>query len=227
MSREGGPISDAELRYIEETFCREESALLGRMLRRARAAGLPEIMIEPTQARLLGVLLAAIAARRALDLGTLFGYSAAVMARAMGPKGRVLSVEGEPRHAEVARANLAALRLAGRVEIRVGAALDVMRALPARSFDLVHIDVDKEGYPRYLEEAVRVLRPGGIVAADNALAFGRVASPPPTGDPDAPAVRAVRRFNTLLASHPRITPMLVPLGDGLAVGVLLPRARRS
>lgn len=208
--------------YIVSRFAKPERDLLRGMRRRADAAGLPPIMISEEQAKLIGLLVRVHGrVRRALDVGTLFGYSAAILARAAGESGEVVSLEADALHARVARENLAEAGLAGRVSIEEGPALERMRAMPDSTFDVVLVDADKGNYSNYLVEAVRLLRDGGLLMVDNAFAFGRVLD-----DAKGPAdeeVRAVQRFNEALAARRDVDALLVPVGDGLAFGVVSKR----
>lgn len=210
----GSPLTPALYQYIVERFAQEERALLRKMARRAEAAGLRPIMISEDQARFLGLLLRAVGARRALDVGTLFGYSAAIMAQAMGPRGRVVSLDMDERAARVATENLRELGLGDRVEIRLGRALDSLKRLRGRSFDFALIDADKAPYVEYYEEGLRLVRRGGWIAADNTLAWGRVAEPPAAvrSEPD---VGAIQRFNDHVSRDRRVEACLLPIGDGL------------
>jgi predicted O-methyltransferase YrrM len=182
-------MTDALYEYVVDTFASEERALLATMAKPAAEAGMPLIMIAEDQARFLRVLLPAVGAKSALDVGTLFGYSAYMMAKTMGRGAHVVSLELSPVHAEVARKNLERLGVAKDVDIQVGPALEQMRRLPSRSFDFVLIDADKGGYIDYFTEALRLVRRGGLIAADNALAW----------------------------AHPQVEACLLPLGDGLVV----------
>ena len=171
--------------------------------------------------RLLGILVRAVGARRVLELGTLGGYSAIWMARALPTDGRLISLEVNPHHAEVARANLARAGVAERVEVRVGQALDLLPAVTAEApFDLVFIDADKVSYPAYLEWAVRLVRPGGLIVADNVLRGGAVIDPSPA-DVDA---RAIYEFNRRAAAHPRLDAIILPNRGGRD-GILIAAVR--
>jgi predicted O-methyltransferase YrrM len=208
-------MSDGIADYIAGLFAPEDAVL--RALREdADRAGLPPIAVPPETGRLLQVLLRAIGARSVLEVGTLGGYSAIWMARAMGPEGRVLSIELEPRHAEFARRHIAAAGLDGAIEVRVGSALQLLPALDGQRFDAVFLDADKEPLPTYFDWALRLLRPGGLVIADNALRGGRVLDPTVTDADTA----GVREFNRKLATDPRVTGLVIPIGDGVAVGLL-------
>lgn len=211
------PLTAPIYEYIVSLFGSRERDLLDEMSRRADRAGLPPIMISEDQARFLTVLLALARPKRILDVGTLFGYSAAVLALA-SPSSRVVSLEIDARHAKVAEQNLRAAGLLGRVSVRLGPALESMKTLRKGTFDLVLIDADKENYPHYLDEAARLLRKGGLLLIDNAFAWGEVA------DEGASArhgldVLAIRRTNEALASRKDFVATILPLGDGLAFAV--------
>jgi caffeoyl-CoA O-methyltransferase len=161
------------------------------------------------------ILLRAGGAQEVIEVGTLAGYSAIVMARALPPGGRVRTIEIEPKHAAFAREWAAKSDAAGRVEVHLGAGMDVLPTFDTHSADAAFLDADKRRYPQYLEQAVRIVRPGGLILVDNALAFGQLLDPTPT-DREVPAVRA---FNELMAARPDLQSVIVPLGDGLWVGV--------
>lgn len=207
-------MSDRIADYIAALFAPEDDVL--RTLREeADRGGLPPIAIPPETGRLLQVLLRAIGARRVLEVGTLGGYSAIWMARALPLDGRILSLEIDPARAEFARRHIARAGFAHVVEVRVGAALHLLPALDGERFDAVFLDADKEPLPTYFEWALRLLRPGGLVIADNALRGGRVLD----ADDADPDVRGVRELNRKLAADPRVTGLVLPIGDGVAVGV--------
>jgi caffeoyl-CoA O-methyltransferase len=206
--------------YIRELFIPDDDALRG-ATSAMQAAGLPTIQVPPPLGRLLGILVRAVGARRVLELGTLGGYSAIWMARALPADGRLISLEVNPHHAEVARANLARAGVAGRVEVRVGKALDLLPAVTVEApFDLAFIDADKVSYPAYLEWAVRLVRPGGLLVADNALRGGAVIDPSPD-DEDA---RAIHEFNRRAAAHPRLDAIILPNRGGRD-GILIAAVR--
>ncbi|HEX3868194.1 MAG TPA: O-methyltransferase, partial [Gemmatimonadaceae bacterium] len=176
---------------------------------------LPPIAISADEGRLLQVLLVAINARRVLEVGTLGGYSAICMARALPPAGRVTSIEIDPAHAAFARRYVDRAGLSERVEIREGRALDVLPALDGERYDAMFLDADKEPLPTYFDWALRLVRPGGLIIGDNALWGGRVYE----NDDDA-TTRAVREFNRRMASDPRVLSIIVPTHDGVAVAVV-------
>lgn len=198
--------------------------VLERALGRAREAGLPPIQVSAVQGRLLWLLARAIGARTVLEIGTLGGYSAIWLARALPPVGRLLTLEANPHHAEVARANLADAGLSALAEVRLGDAAESLRTLDAQGatpFDLIFIDANKDAYDTYLELAVKLTHPGTLLLADNVVRNGRVideASP----DPD---VQGVRRFTTLLGSLPNVeATTLQTVGakgyDGLTIALV-------
>jgi predicted O-methyltransferase YrrM len=168
-----------------------------------RAGGLPRIDVSPAQGRLLNLLVRIRGARTVLELGTLGGYSTIWLARGLPEGGRLVSLEYDPHHAEVARANVARAGLADRVEIRVGAALDALPVLEqqgAGPFDLIFIDADKQTYPAYFEWAMRLTAPGSVIIGDNVVRDGKVADDPPANELAAGA----RRFQELAGADPRI-----------------------
>lgn len=204
--------------YVRSLFAAEDT-VLEELRYEVSRRGLPEIHISAEQGRLLQVLLRAVGARRVLEVGTLGGYSAIWMARALPADGLLLTLEIDPAHAAFAREFVERAGLEGRVEVRTGDAAASMEALDAAEpFDAVFIDADKEGYPAYLDQALRLLRPGGLVLADNAFWSGRVLDE----DADEGGTRGVRAFNRRLAEHPGLTGTIIPMRDGLAVAVYTP-----
>ncbi len=208
-------MDDALGAYIGDLFAREDDVLLA-LREDADRSGLPPIAVPPQTGRLLQVLLAAVGARRVLEVGTLGGLSAIWMARALPADGRILSLEIELPHAEFARRHIARAGFAEQIEVRVGRALDLLPALDGERFDLTFLDADKEPLPTYLDWALRLTRAGGLIVADNALRGGRVIDQSVT---DA-GTAGVREFNRRLAAEPRIAGTVLPVGDGVAVGVV-------
>jgi predicted O-methyltransferase YrrM len=208
--------------YIEGLFAAEDAAL--RAARSAMAeARLPSIHVSPTQGKLLHLLARLVGARRILEIGTLGGYSAIWLARALPADGRLVTLEVEERHATVARSNLARAGLSDRVEIRLGPAVDSLAALAAAGaapFDLVFIDADKPSYLDYLHWAIELSRPGSLILADNVIRRGEVIGP----DGGSAATQTIRRFNQALAAHPRLESLILPWVrgeiDGLALALV-------
>ena len=208
-------MSDHVGEYIAGLFAPEDALLLS-LREEADRTGLPPIAVSADTGRLLQVLLRAVGARRVLEVGTLGGYSAIWMARALPADGRLLTIEGEPAHAAFARRWIARAGLEAVVEVREGRALDVLPSLDGERFDAVFLDADKAPLPTYLDWALRLVREGGVVMADNALWAGRVLDPAVTDD----ATRGVREFNRRFATDPRITGIIVPTHDGVAIGIV-------
>jgi predicted O-methyltransferase YrrM len=200
-------------------------AALERALDANREAGMPAIDVPPLLGKFLDVMVRTCSARRVLEIGTLGGYSTIWMARALPPEGRVITLELEARHAEIARENLKAAGVLDQVEIRVGAALDSLRELHAGGaapFDLVFIDADKQSMPEYLEWSLKLARPGTVIIGDNVVRDGKVVD----GDTTDPHVRGVQRFLEKAAKEPRLSLTAIPtVGargyDGFAVAVVL------
>jgi predicted O-methyltransferase YrrM len=185
--------------FLDVAMVGDDPALAA-ALQASDAAGLPPIAVSAQQGKFLCLLAGAIQARRILEVGTLGGFSTIWLARGAGPQGRVVTLEYEPKHAEVARANLQRAGVADRVEVIVGAALDTLPTLTGGPFDLVFIDADKENYAAYLEWAVRLARPGSVIVLDNVIREGRILDP----DCDDERVRATRRTLQLMGEHPRL-----------------------
>lgn len=168
------------------------------------AAGLPAIDVTPAQGKMLHLLARAIGARRVLEVGTLGGYSTIWLARAVAPEGHVVTCELDPRHAEVAVANIARAGLAQAVDVRVGPALDTLARLQG-PFDLAFIDADKASNTEYFAHAVALSRPGGVIVVDNVVRSGHVLDP----DSDDPTVAGVRRFASALAADDRVDATVI------------------
>lgn len=206
--------------YLEGLFTPTDPAL-AESLRAADAAGLPPIQVSATQGKLLYLLAKLSGARRILEIGTLAGYSAIWMARALPAGGKLITLEFDPRHADVAKANLKRAGLELVSEVRVGKALMTLPRLEG-PFDLVFIDADKETYPEYLTWALKLTRKGSLIIADNVVRDGAVAD---EGSPD-PRVRAVRRYHELVAAEPSLSAtVLQTVGvkgyDGLSFAVVV------
>jgi caffeoyl-CoA O-methyltransferase len=208
--------SDALSEYVVRTYAGEDE-ILRRILRGIEAAGLPTITVAPEEGRFLQFLAAAVNARRTVEIGTLGGYSGTWIARGMPAGGRLITLEVNEQHARVAREHFRLAGLERQVEVRVGDAHALLPGLAAEGpFDLVFIDADKQGYVRYLEWAVDNLRPGGVVAAHNAFAFGgNVIDERPRDE----GVLAMQAFNQRMAQESRLLSTIFPAGDGMAVGV--------
>jgi predicted O-methyltransferase YrrM len=181
--------------------------------------------VAPNQGKLLQLLARSIGARSILEVGTLGGYSTIWLARALPEGGRLITLEADPRHAEVARANLARAGLAERVEVRVGRAAETLHRLVAEGagpFDLIFIDADKPSIPEYVEWALKLSRRGSLIIVDNVVRGGAVADAESTD----PNIQAVRRLNQRLATEPRLSATTIQtVGskgyDGLTMALVI------
>src|SRR5882724_2551514 len=210
--------------YFSDLLVKPDSAL-NEALKASTAAGLPEISVSANQGKMLFLLARLMGARRILELGTLGGYSTIWLARSLPADGRLITLEFEQKHADVARANITRAGLAGKVEVRVGRAIDSLPQLAAEGlgpFDLIFIDADKPSYPDYFPWALKLSRSGTLIIADNVVRKGAVADPNSTD----PNVLGVRRMNELIAREPRVTATaLQTVGvkgyDGLAFALVV------
>jgi predicted O-methyltransferase YrrM len=215
-------------RYIIDLMVLPDPSL-DAALEDSRAAGLPEISVTPNQGKLLELLARVQGARRILEIGTLGGYSTIWLARALPPDGRMITLEVDPHHAEVARANIARAGLSDVVEVLVGRAQDTLPKLSADGrgpFDLIFIDADKPSYPDYLPLVLDLSRIGTLIIADNVVRRGTVVDPD-SGDQNS---QQVRRFNELLAAEKRLSATVMQTvsskgWDGIAVAIVTGDAR--
>jgi caffeoyl-CoA O-methyltransferase len=175
---------------------------------------MPTINVQPFDGRLLQFLMRAVGARKVVEIGTLAGYSAVWLARALPTDGKLFTLEKSGKHAQVARASFERAGLDGKVELLEGPALDSLKRLQSQApFDFVFIDANKDGYPVYLDWAVENLRPGGMVAAHNAFRSGSVLAPESDED------RLMAEFNRAWIANARLDSLILPVGDGMAVGI--------
>ncbi|MFE2550328.1 O-methyltransferase [Streptomyces sp. NPDC059355] len=187
--------------YFDGLLVEEDEALLAANAD-AAAAGLPAHQVAPNQGKLLHLLARIRGARTVLEIGTLGGYSTIWLARALPAGGRLVTLEADPRCADVAASNIARAGLADVVDIRRGRAVDLLPELTDLApFDLVFIDADKPSNPDYLEWALELTRPGSVIIGDNVVRDGAVVDP----DSTDPRVQGVRRFTELISEHPRLT----------------------
>jgi len=216
---------------VTEPSAQDVDALLNRVvlgadpalaaaLAASTAAGLPAIEVSPQGAQFLGLLVRISGARRVLEIGTLGGYSTICLARAVGAEGSVVTLEYEPRHAEVAAANLAHARVAERVEVVVGAALETLPGLTGE-FDFVFIDADKENNSAYVQWAIDLGHPGTVIVVDNIVRNGRILEPAA----DDQQALAVREMLEMMGRHPDLdTAAIQTVGlkgwDGFALAVV-------
>jgi predicted O-methyltransferase YrrM len=189
-------------RYLTDTIVKPDAALAA-ALDRSDAAGLPSINVSPSQGKFLHMLARLVNARAILEVGTLGGYSTIWLARALKPGGRLITLEADARHAELARANLARAGLDRMVDVRLGPALDTLPRIATEGiapFDLVFIDADKPNTPQYFTWALKLSHAGSIIVVDNVIRKGEVANPSATD----PNVQGMQQFFTMAAAEPRV-----------------------
>jgi predicted O-methyltransferase YrrM len=191
----------------------------------AAAAQLPPISVTPAQGKLLHLMARAHGATRILEVGTLAGYSTIWLARAVPPEGRVITLESDARHADIARTNIERAGLTGRVDVRLGNALETLPQLAAERqppFDFTFVDADRTNLAEYFDWAVRLSRPGSVIIVDNVVRKGGVVD----ASSDDPNVKGVRRFNDRLKADTRVTATMVQTVsakgyDGFAMALVL------
>lgn len=210
-SRTGVPYATpAILDFVERVHATHDPAL-ERAYGAPELHGMPTISLAPSEGKLLQLLVQLTGAKRAVEIGTLAGYSAVHIARGMGEGGQLHTLEIDPRHAEIARANIDAAGLSERVHVHIGSAAEILPKLVAHGpFDLVFLDADKAGYPEYSSWAADNLRVGGTLIADNAYYFGALLA-------DDPSAQAMRRFHEQLPA--RFASVCAPTPDGLVIAI--------
>ena len=217
-------------RYITDLLVPADAALVG-ALKDSEAAGLPHINVAPNQGKLLWMLAKIHGARNILEIGTLGGYSTIWLARALPENGKLITLELDAKHAEVARANFARAGLTDKIELRLGKAIDSLAKIESERrgpFDLIFIDADKVSTPDYFRWALKLSRPGSIIIVDNVVRDGEVMNAAST---DA-SVQGIRKFNELLAAEKRVTATAIQtVGskgyDGLAFVLVTGKCTRN
>jgi predicted O-methyltransferase YrrM len=210
--------------YITSLFAPPDP-VLQETLATSDAAELPSISVAPNEGKFLMLLAQLCGARNILEIGTLGGYSTIWLARGLAPDGTLITLEANPKHADVARANIARAGLANTIEIRLGPAIDTLTQLTKEHrgpFDMIFIDADKESYPAYLEAALKLSRRGTLIVADNVIRDGEVINP----ESSDPRVQGARRFNQLLAAEPRVRATAIQTvgrkgHDGMALAIVV------
>jgi caffeoyl-CoA O-methyltransferase len=202
---EHGAREDEELRRI-----REETAAMGE--------DLAVMQIAPDQGAFMTLLCKLLGARETLELGTFTGYSAICIARGLAPGGRLIACELSEEYAEIAARNFESAGVGDRIEVRIGPAIDTLRALPEREvFDFAFIDADKPGYPSYYEECLARLRPGGLIVLDNVLTGGAVLPSADRGHYAEESVATMRALNDQIADDERVDVAMIGVADGLTL----------
>src|SRR3990170_1515764 len=203
--------NDSLAHYITKLFAPHDP-VLQQIYEAIPQRGLPAIAIKPEEGRFLQFLVGACGARTVVEIGTLGGYSGVWLARGLPADGRLITIEKEPKHAEVAREHFALAGLAERVDLRVGDAKQLLpRLAPEGPFDFCFMDAEKTDYDLYLDWALVNVRRGGVIAAHNAFRHGDILNP---GDRSLDT-ECIRRFNQRFAREPRLLSTIFPAGDGM------------
>ena len=207
------------LAYARDTFLEPDSVLM-EALARQESQNLPAIQVGELDGLHLEVLTRGFGVSKAIEIGTLGGYSALCIGRGLKEGGRLWTLEADPRHIEVAKENVAKAKMENCIEFLEGPALASLKALESKGpFDMVFVDADKVNYPNYLEWAAEHLRIGGVLIGDNTFAFGHIADEAFTDENLRMQVMALREFNRRMAKSGRFRSTLFPTGEGLTVGV--------
>ena len=214
MSARSSVVTTGHFEYLAART-QGDDAFLTELKRAAAAEGIPPIWVSPEQASLMQILLMAAGAKQVVEVGTLAGYSAITMARALPEGGRVRTIELDDKHADFAEEWVSRSDVAGRVEVHRGAGADVLAGFDDDSADACFLDADKSSYPVYLDHAMRIVRVGGLILCYNAFAFGQLLAEHPTDR----EVGAVRAFNDHVPTVAGLRAVIVPIGDGCWVGV--------
>jgi len=189
--------------FIADLMISRDEAL-EEALRATADAGMPAIAVSPAQGKMLMLLAQSLGARKILEIGTLGGYSTIWLAHGLAAGGRLITLEADPKHAEVAQRNIARAGLRDAVEVRVGKAIETLPGLDG-PFDLIFIDADKVSYPEYFSWAVKLSRAGSLIIADNVVRKGAVIEP----DSSDANVQGVRRFHALVAADKRVSATVI------------------
>jgi O-methyltransferase len=205
----------ADVAAYVEGGAHEPSPVLAKIREDIVRTGEEEIQVSQAQGMLLSVLVRSAGARRILEIGTYLGYSAIWLAEAAGAGAHIDTLEIDGGRAAAARRWIAKAALPCSVTLHEGSADQLLPGFPSGSYDLVFIDANKVGYPCYLDHAIRLTRPGGLIIADNALHKGRVVEP----EPSRPTTRAIKEYNARAWADPALVSVLLPIGDGLFVSV--------
>ncbi len=202
-------------KYASDLFKPQDSVLL-EIIKRAAREGLPPIHVAPMDGLHLEVITRSIGAKKAVEIGTLAGYSGVCISRGLAPQGKLYTFEYSDNHARVSAESFKKAGVEKKVEIFTGPALANLKKIESKGpFDLVFIDADKPNYPDYLQWAAKNLKIGGIFLGDNTFAWGHIAEAQTTD----PGVKALRQFNQIAATNQRFRSTILPTGEGLTMGV--------
>lgn len=201
--------------YIDAVFTKQD-ALFEEVIASIEENGMPTISVSPSSGKLLTMLIAISGAKNVLEIGALGGYSGICLARGFGVEGKLTSLELEERYATLASSNLAKAGFGGQVSYRTGPALQSLEQLvnEDQRFDFFFIDADKENYENYLDYCIRLADAGALIVTDNVLAGGSVVDPE---EKPKRYTELMKKFNEMVANHPRLESLLIPIGDGLTV----------
>jgi predicted O-methyltransferase YrrM len=214
MSELSTPVSADLFRYLAKRTT-QENDFLRELKADAHISGIPPIWIAPEEASFIQLILKVTGSRRVIEIGTLAGYSAIWMARALPKDGQVKTIEASDKHADFAEKWIAKSDVAARIKVYRGKGETILPKFDSDSADAALIDADKEGYPIYLRECLRIVRRGGLIMADNAFGFGGILNPADS------SAAPIRTFNELIAKEKSLQSIIVPLGDGLWLGLKL------
>lgn len=218
MSNKTITLTPSLYEYLTAVSLREPP-ILGRLREETSQHPLANMQIAPEQGQFMALLIELMGASRALEVGVFTGYSALWTALALPPEGKLVACDIDESYTEIARRYWEEAGVADKIELRLAPALETMNWLlsvgEAQSYDFIFIDADKESYPAYYEGALRLLRPGGLIAVDNVLWSGRVAD----AEANDPQTLALRRFNEALSRDARISISLLPVADGLTLAL--------
>ncbi len=207
----GVPLTEELYKYIIDTFI-EEDDILKQIVEDTKALDLPQIQVSPETGKLLGLFIKMIRAEHVLEIGTLTGYSAVWMARALPGKGSLTTLEFNPRHAEEALKNFKKAGFEDKIRLLQGKALDLLDTLDGKMFDLVFIDADKENCVNYFNKVINMVRKGGLIITDNTLRRGEVVMPNP-----GPGAQGILNYNSLVSQDKRVESILLPVDDGITL----------
>lgn len=217
MSLAHTPLTPELAEYLNTNFSAEDE-FLQKLKEEAASEGLPQIAIAPEQGKILQTLIKANNAKNILEIGTLAGYSAIIMARALPDNGNLITVESEFKHALFAQKKIKEAGLEHIIQVQNSTGRDFLEEFePEEEFDVIFVDADKPSYKYYLDKTTKFLKKGGMFIADNAFAFGYLLTETTERNPNE--IKSIQGFNLYLKNHPQYLTSVIPLGDGLIVGV--------
>lgn len=211
----GVPLNEELYKYIVDNFAQEDETIK-QIVKNSLAKGIPEIQVSPEGGKFLQLLCKMVNAKDVLEVGTLFGYSSIWIARVLPDDGKLTTLEISPEHAEAAKENFKSAGVENKIDLLFGDANKSLDTLKGKKFDFAFIDADKPSYSNYYDKIVPLMRQGGVIAFDNTLKEGRVIDT----EPDE-YVRGIQILNQKISTDKRIMSLLVPISDGVTIGVIL------